>query len=119
MAMTYHLLRENPDVSNTTGLHTIEVSVHEHHDDGSIVNGVMEKYGISLAEINQRFDGDIEKWLAWVGRDMLAKHKARQGVHMELLAKHRTKAPIPDDSATVLQTPAPILQAIPKSSPKP
>ena len=107
--ITYHLHHDNPDVSPITGLHTIEVCVHEHHDDGSIVTGVMEKYGISLAEINIRFGGSVDQWLAWIGRDMLAKHRARQGLHMELLMKRGTKVEITDTDT------APALKPIPKS----
>ena len=83
--ITYELVADNPDVSHITGQHTIEVYVIEHRDD-DIVTGVKEKYGVSLAEINLRFSGDVYRWLKWVGMDMLAKHKARQGIHTELLA---------------------------------
>jgi hypothetical protein len=108
--VTYHLHHDNPDVSPITGHHTIEVCVHEHHDDGSIVMGVMEKYGISLAEIDQRFNGSVDKWLAWVGREMLAKHKSHQGVHTELLMKRGTKVEIKG----VDTDDGPLLQPIPQ-----
>ena len=84
---TYRLIPNNPDVNFTTGQHTVEAMIEEHQDDGTVVQGVVEKYGMSAAEINRRFGGNVDQWLAWIGGDMLAKHKSRQGVHTELFSK--------------------------------
>jgi hypothetical protein len=86
MPTTYRVIFDNPDINTITGHHTIEAVIEEFANDGSM-KGVKEKYGISLAEINSRFSGSVDKWLAWVGRDMLTKHKSRHGVHTELMSK--------------------------------
>ena len=85
MPSTYYFIVDNPNVSAITGHHTIEVVIEEHQEDGTVVRGIVEKYGMGATEINQRFGGDVDKWLAWIGREMVAKHRARQGIHSELM----------------------------------
>lgn len=94
MSSTYHLVRKNPDLNPATGHHTVEVHVEERDGDTLVNRGVSEKYGISTEELIGRFDSDVEKWLAWIGRDMLAKYKRRMGVCHDLLKVHGTSAEI-------------------------
>lgn len=96
MSSVYKLIVENTDVSAITGQHTVDIHIEEHFDDGGVAYGVKEKYGISLAEINLRFSGSVDRWLLHVGRQEVAKHKARNGVHSELMSKRNTSIEIPE-----------------------
>lgn len=86
----FHLVRRNPDINMAIGHHTVEVHVELREGDSILDRGVMEKYGISTEELVSRFDSDVEKWLLWIGRDMLAKYKQRVGLQSDLLKVHGT-----------------------------
>lgn len=93
----FRLLRTSPDIDASVGHHTIEVSVQEVTMTPSPVlmdQGETEKYGISAAELIAKFGGDVEKWLAWVGQDMLQKHNQRVGIQTSLLQLHNTSVDI-------------------------
>lgn len=93
---TYHLVRRNPDINLAIGHHTVEAHIELKEGDTLLDRGVMEKYGISTEELAVKFGSDIEKWLAWVGRDMLVKYKQRVGVQSDLLKVHDTSVLLED-----------------------
>ena len=73
------------DVSKdgTTGYITVRARIID-PDDPVHGYGAEEKYGMEALEIVQRFHGDVEEFLQWIGRDMLQKHRGRTAVHTDI-----------------------------------
>jgi hypothetical protein len=90
----YFLVRRNPDINRAIGHHTVEVHIENRNGDEVLDQGTMEKYGISTQELDTRFGGDIEKWMEWIGQQMLHKYKQSVNVHTDLLKVHGTAIPI-------------------------
>jgi len=93
----YQLKIENPSVDGVTGHHTVEVYIIEQADSGDAGNGggsvetilgIKEKYGIESSALDLRYGGDVNQWLADVGREMLEKHQRRRSAHHELANLH-------------------------------
>jgi hypothetical protein len=85
VASKYKLYIKSGDLSGTTGHHTINVYVKEIRDDGTIIKGIPEVYGIESVALSRRHDGNIFAWRDWVGREMVAKHKQRMLANAEVL----------------------------------
>jgi len=84
--MPYELVIENPSINGITGHHTIQVHICELDEDGKLIDkGIMEVYGIDSLALTRRFDGSLDKWLGWVGQEMLYKHKRRRAAQDQLL----------------------------------
>jgi len=91
----YQLKIENPSVDGVTGHHTVEVYIIEQADSGDAGNGnvetilgIKEKYGIESSALDLRYSGDVNRWLADVGKEMLEKHQRRRNAHYELTNLH-------------------------------
>ena len=85
---TYQLKIENPSIDGTTGHHMVRVHIVEQVDAEQTVHGIKEVYGIDSTALDLKFAGDVNKWLQWVGQEMLAKHIRRTKVQAELLTMH-------------------------------
>jgi len=91
----YQLKIENPSVDGVTGHHTVEVYIIEQADSGDgsggsveTILGIKEKYGIESSALDLRYSGDVNRWLADVGKEMLEKHQRRRNAHYELTNLH-------------------------------
>jgi hypothetical protein len=83
---TYKLKIEKSSIDGTTGHHTADVYIIESSDDGqTLTPGIKERYGIESQALIRKFNGDINKWLAQIGQEMLAKHLSRTQIQTELL----------------------------------
>jgi hypothetical protein len=82
----YQLKIEKPSVDGTTGHHTILVHIIELTDSNQTIAGIKETYAIESTALDLKFGGDIQKWLQWVGQEMLTKHVRRTQSHMELIS---------------------------------
>jgi hypothetical protein len=87
----YKLEIVETSIDGTTGHHVAHVRVIECDDEGNrTAVGVLESYGIDALALESLHSGDIDIWLAAVGREMRAKHERRMKIHHELTLKHGT-----------------------------
>jgi hypothetical protein len=85
MPSTYKLVVDNGSLSGVTGHHTIQCHVEETLDDGTIVQGIPEVFGIEAIALQRAHDGDPVKWRTWVAGVMADRHKRRQLAHAEIM----------------------------------
>jgi hypothetical protein len=90
------LVIHSADINSVNGHHTITASIEETDDDGHVIQGVAETFGIGFDELQQRFGGDIGKWRARVIIPALRdRHSTRKAINARLLAWQGTKIDIP------------------------
>jgi hypothetical protein len=89
------LLIHASDMDMISGHYTVTASIEETADDGSIVRGVRETFGISFEELQQRFGGDSAKWRdTVVAKALTDRHAIRKGMHYEIISWQNKKFPI-------------------------
>jgi hypothetical protein len=83
------------DMDMVSGHYTMTASIEETADDGSVVRGVRETFGVSFEEIQQRFDGDTTKWRdAVVAKALVDRYAIRKGMHTDIIQMQNKKFPI-------------------------
>lgn len=79
----------------TTGLITMEARIIDTSADpeqqakgsGDGV-GAVERFHVEALEITNKYNGQVERWLAHVGREMLHRHKLRTAAHNDISKWH-------------------------------
>ena len=85
MASKFQLVVTAGNLSGVTGHHEVTCHIEETCDDGTVVKGIPEVYGIEVHALTKRHSGDISQWRNWVAKEMLAKHKRRAVAHTEVM----------------------------------
>lgn len=80
---TYHLKILNVVKSEHSGHIAIHVRILERRGEETI-QGATESYAIELTALQSRFQGEVEVWLRWVGREMKRNHLRRTALHTEV-----------------------------------
>jgi hypothetical protein len=74
-----HILDVSKDAM--TGHITVEARII---DDRSSVVGAIERWHIEALEISSKYNGQVEGWLEYIGREMLNRHKSRTAAHTSI-----------------------------------
>jgi hypothetical protein len=109
MTLSYKLKLKNTSIDGTTGHHRLDCWIEERAGE-AILLGAVESYGIDLGSLNSQFGGEVEKWLNWIGQDMLKKHLNRMNVHREIASWEGREIPL---------TPPPVRPPPPPPPPAP
>jgi hypothetical protein len=100
MATKFQLVVTAGNLSGVTGHHEVTCYIEETRDDGTVVKGVPEVYGIEVHALTKRHGGDIGQWRNWVAKEMLAKHKRRMVAHKEVMQWSGRRFFIEDEAAS-------------------
>ena len=88
MASRYQLVITSAGITGTTGHHTVQCHIQETHDDGAVVNGLSDTWGIESIALQRQHGGDVVKWRNWIGNQMLDRHRLRMMAQAEIATWH-------------------------------
>lgn len=92
----FQLVVDNGSLIGITGHHVIQCHIEETQDDGTIVKGVPETFGIESSALRLKHNGNAEQWRDWVATEMLRRHKARTEVDSTVMTWNKKRFDIPN-----------------------
>lgn len=96
MVSKYKLVVTSSGINSTTGHHIIQCRIEETTEDGSVIRGVPETYGIDSRSMATKHNGDTVAWRNWVAGRMLNAHRQRSLAHAEIVLWHGKEFDIAD-----------------------
>jgi len=84
MASKYELITESVNITGN-GHHEIRVFVEETRDDGTVIRGLPDVFGIDAVALKLKHNDDPVQWRAWVAGEMKDRYMRRAGVHSEIM----------------------------------
>ena len=94
----FQLVVTSSGINGTTGHHMIVCHIKETCDDGSVVHGIPEVFGIEAVALARKHYNNPDDWRKWVAEQMLDRHKTRSLAHAEISLWHGQEFDIDEPS---------------------